>query len=534
MSPRRWHRLRCSAHQRVALAIAVALVLVALTGVALSTRAWAEQQRTAGVLLPGTTVAGVDVGGATLDTATTQVAAELAARAEAPRGLRHGSRRWGFTAAELGATTDAAAAVAEAHEAGWSRSWVTLTRQRWLGRSSPVHLEPTWTIPQPAAHEWVADVAARVDRDPRAATLRWHDDDVEIQAERAGRRVDGDAAVAALPRMLAQDRAWATLPVRTRTPATTAADLQPHVPLIAEAARAALARPLTIRAADGEIAATPDELGAVPDLDALLASARAAHPEGAPGTPSASPPRARWRAEPAASAPGSGASAPDLLAPLVLADEALVAAVDELGEALDRPARDAALDASSGWVELTAARPGRRLDREAAAAPLADALAAGSHTADLPAEVVAPAVTDDAFAHVLLVRQQDRRLFLYEDGVLVADWPVAIGQPGHPTPTGEYVVGHRRHEPTWHNPAPDGWGEDMALVKPPGPGNPLGLRALDWHRLDGAPTLIRFHGTADIGSLGHAASRGCVRLGNDDVVALFDRVPQGARIVSLP
>ena len=468
MSPRRWHRLRCSAHQRVALAIAVALVLVALTGVALSTRAWAEQQRTAGVLLPGTTVAGVDVGGATLDTATTQVAAELAARAEAPRGLRHGSRRWGFTAAELGATTDAAAAVAEAHEAGWSRSWVTLTRQRWLGRSSPVHLEPTWTIPQPAAHEWVADVAARVDRDPRAATLRWHDDDVEIQAERAGRRVDGDAAVAALPRMLAQDRAWATLPVRTRTPATTAADLEPHVPLIAEAARTALARPLTIRAADGEIAATPDELGAVPDLDALLASARAAHPEGAPGTPSASPPRARWRAEPAASA------------------------------------------------------------------PLADALAAGSHTADLPAEVVAPAVTDDAFAHVLLVRQQDRRLFLYEDGVLVADWPVAIGQPGHPTPTGEYVVGHRRHEPTWHNPAPDGWGEDMALVKPPGPGNPLGLRALDWHRLDGAPTLIRFHGTADIGSLGHAASRGCVRLGNDDVVALFDRVPQGARIVSLP
>lgn len=68
---------------------------------------------------------------------------------------------------------------------------------------------------------------------------------------------------------------------------------------------------------------------------------------------------------------------------------------------------------------------------------------------------------------------------------------------------------------------------------PPGPGNPLGLRALNWREADGSRTLIRFHGTANTSVLGQAVSHGCVRMANEDVIELFDRVPTGTPIVSV-
>ena len=63
---------------------------------------------------------------------------------------------------------------------------------------------------------------------------------------------------------------------------------------------------------------------------------------------------------------------------------------------------------------------------------------------------------------------------------------------------------------------------------PPGPSNPLGLRALNWS----APA-IRFHGTEATYSLGYNASHGCVRLSNGDVIQLYDLVDVGTPIVSL-
>ena len=51
--------------------------------------------------------------------------------------------------------------------------------------------------------------------------------------------------------------------------------------------------------------------------------------------------------------------------------------------------------------------------------------------------------------------------------------------------------------PSWHNPAPDGWGADMPLVIPPGPGNPLGTRALALN----APGIL-IHGSYAAWSIG--------------------------------
>ena len=138
-----------------------------------------------------------------------------------------------------------------------------------------------------------------------------------------------------------------------------------------------------------------------------------------------------------------------------------------------------------------------------------------------------PKVTSDAFDQVLLVRHGERKLYLYENGKITSSWTVAVGQPSFPTPTGVYEVTELRYMPTWVNPAPDTWGSDMPAEIGPGTSNPLGVRAINWS----APA-IRFHGTENLSSLGTAASHGCVRMSNGDVVELYDRIKVGASIVS--
>jgi lipoprotein-anchoring transpeptidase ErfK/SrfK len=64
----------------------------------------------------------------------------------------------------------------------------------------------------------------------------------------------------------------------------------------------------------------------------------------------------------------------------------------------------------------------------------------------------------------------------------------------------------------------------------PGLKNPLGARALYIFK-DGKDTLYRVHGTPDWQSVGRATSSGCVRMLNQDVIDLYERVPQGAPIV---
>jgi lipoprotein-anchoring transpeptidase ErfK/SrfK len=60
--------------------------------------------------------------------------------------------------------------------------------------------------------------------------------------------------------------------------------------------------------------------------------------------------------------------------------------------------------------------------------------------------------------------------------------------------------------------------------------NPLGARALYIYQ-NGKDTLYRVHGTPDWQSVGKATSSGCVRMFNQDVIDLFDRVPENTPIV---
>ncbi len=202
--------------------------------------------------------------------------------------------------------------------------------------------------------------------------------------------------------------------------------------------------------------------------------------------------------------------------------------VERLASRLNREVVDAGIDYSTGWVEITPARPGRKVDVKKSTNALTRALRQGTPSVDLTVDAIQPEVTEEDFDKVLLLRIGENRLYLYENGARSRSWTVATGQPEYPTPTGIYEITEKRYMPTWVNPDPTGWGASMPRVIPPGPNNPLGTRALNW-----SASGIRFHGTTATYSLGHNASHGCVRLSMPDVEVLYELVDVGTPIVSV-
>ena len=136
----------------------------------------------------------------------------------------------------------------------------------------------------------------------------------------------------------------------------------------------------------------------------------------------------------------------------------------------------------------------------------------------------------------LVVDPDSRHLTLVlEDGGSIR-YGVGVGRAGFAW-AGTADVGMKRRWPRWLPPremvARDKNAAKWPNGQPGGPDNPLGARALYLYQ-GGADTLYRIHGTNDPKSIGKAMSSGCVRLLNQDIADLFDRVPVGTRVVVLP
>jgi outer membrane biosynthesis protein TonB len=202
--------------------------------------------------------------------------------------------------------------------------------------------------------------------------------------------------------------------------------------------------------------------------------------------------------------------------------------VQGLASSFDQEPSDAHLDYEDTWITVVPEQVGREVDVDKSSSKLLHALRHGASSSGLAVSTKKPEVSADEFDMVLLLHIGENRLYVYEDGKITHKYTVATGQSAYPTPQGEYEVINKRYMPTWVNPAPDGWGSDMPASIPPGPGNPLGVRALDW-----SASGIRFHSTSDLGSLGHNASHGCVRMSAADVIELYDMVDIGTPIVSI-
>ena len=123
----------------------------------------------------------------------------------------------------------------------------------------------------------------------------------------------------------------------------------------------------------------------------------------------------------------------------------------------------------------------------------------------------------------IVVVNRERALYhVGPDGKAVR-YPVAIG---HFTEewTGVEFVTDKKVNPTWH-PVPEPGKEHREPVQGGDPTNPLGVRALYLGR-----TLWRIHGTPAADSIGQAVSSGCIRMHNDHVVELFDKVMLGTEV----
>ena len=139
-------------------------------------------------------------------------------------------------------------------------------------------------------------------------------------------------------------------------------------------------------------------------------------------------------------------------------------------------------------------------------------LAAALNSGRAVAAEGAPAA-DAPAARRIVVSLPDRKLALIENDAIVSIYPVAVGAPHSPSPVGTFSVVTRVANPTYYKPG---------KVIGPGPANPIGTR---WIGLSAKGYGI--HGTDSPMSIGYAKSHGCIRLRNDDVERLFERVRAG-------
>ncbi len=190
--------------------------------------------------------------------------------------------------------------------------------------------------------------------------------------------------------------------------------------------------------------------------------------------------------------------------------------------------RDASIGiGKDGGLAFRQSKPGAALDVRRAERLLSKALGDGSSIVRLSVHPVAAKINPRTMGPTIVVHVDTNRLDLYEGFRVTHTWDVATAKPGYVTPVGEWSLYQKRENPTWYNPALDGWGAGLPAVVPGGPGNPMGTRAL----YITAPGLIRIHGTTSPDSIGRYASHGCIRMHNEQVEELYDLVPVGTRVI---
>jgi len=133
----------------------------------------------------------------------------------------------------------------------------------------------------------------------------------------------------------------------------------------------------------------------------------------------------------------------------------------------------------------------------------------------------------------VVVNIAQRRLYLVEAGGRAVRYGIGVGRTEGANFRGTAVIGRKEKWPHWTPTA------NMIAAIPRyrafaggmqgGPDNPLGPRALYLYR-GGRDTYFRLHGTIEPETIGTAVSSGCIRLFNQDIIDLYERVPVGATV----
>jgi lipoprotein-anchoring transpeptidase ErfK/SrfK len=212
-------------------------------------------------------------------------------------------------------------------------------------------------------------------------------------------------------------------------------------------------------------------------------------------------------------------------------DRAVVRMLDKIRKAIDRRPVDATATLDGSGIRTTDSRVGLAVQASALHRQIRRAIV--STTADRTfvahTRKLQPKVTTSDVARrlntAIVVNRGAFRLTLYKHLKPVKTYPIAVGQIGLETPAGLYHIQNKAVNPAWNVPNSPWAGSLAGQVIPGGaPNNPLKAR---WMGIFAGAGI---HGTDEIGSIGTAASHGCIRMRIPDVIELYDKVPVGAPV----
>jgi lipoprotein-anchoring transpeptidase ErfK/SrfK len=201
--------------------------------------------------------------------------------------------------------------------------------------------------------------------------------------------------------------------------------------------------------------------------------------------------------------------------------------INELAERINQDPVNASVVPSGGRLQQEAGQPGQAVDMRQMTTEINRAARSPGRDQAIPAvvETTKPEINKkdlaQAYPRYVYIDRGSYTLRFYSHLRLKESYSIAVGQQGLETPAGLYHALDKQVNPSWHVPNSAWAGSLAGQVIPPGPADPLKAR---WIGIfDGAG----IHGTDDIGSLGSAASHGCVRMSISDVIDLYDRVEVG-------
>jgi lipoprotein-anchoring transpeptidase ErfK/SrfK len=209
---------------------------------------------------------------------------------------------------------------------------------------------------------------------------------------------------------------------------------------------------------------------------------------------------------------------------------AVRALVRRVKSKVDRDPADATVQPTGSGLNAVPAKlgiaiRGRQLTKEVSAALVRPD---GTREVVAKSKITKPKVTTGDLASkypsFIIVDRGSFTLRFFKSLKLSHNYPIAVGMQGLETPAGLYHIQDKQVNPSWH--VPDSpWAGDLAgQVIPPGPADPIKAR---WMGFNGGAGI---HGTDVLGSLGSAASHGCVRMAIPDVETLYDQVSVGTPV----
>ena len=135
-------------------------------------------------------------------------------------------------------------------------------------------------------------------------------------------------------------------------------------------------------------------------------------------------------------------------------------------------------------------------------------------------------------ANTIIVNTKERRLYYVMENGKALKYGIGVGRDGF-TWSGTNRVSRKAEWPGWTPPPAmiareRAKGRTLPAYMEGGPNNPLGARALYI-----GSTIYRIHGTSEPWTIGQAVSSGCIRLVNDDIIDLYERVNVGTKVIVL-